>query len=73
MQHYISRVELANKLAIEHLRTEIAQQRLEMARLIALVEIGATQEIRASATSDLQLITGRIRNQLNELTRLETS
>ena len=65
-------MELANKLAIEHLRNEIAQQRLEMARLVALVQSGATREIRAGATSDLESITAQIRKHLDELIRSET-
>jgi len=71
MPEYIGPMGLANGQAIEYLRTDVAQWRLELSRLLRLAEHGASLEIQRGAATDLELVTGRIRNLLNELSRLE--
>jgi CheY-like chemotaxis protein len=56
------RLELANRLAADNLRTAITQQRVEFNRLFDLAE---------SAESDIKLLNRQMRANLNEVTRLE--
>jgi len=65
-------MELAHRLAIDTLRASITLGRSEANRLGALIENGATPEIRLWAKGDLEKLEKRIQAQAEEMAQLES-